>query len=126
MICPIIRYRAPEERKGYNLYSFDAPSLYHGLAKDAMKEYRKVLDLSDDPELNARTLYMMAKCELSVMYSEEDLNWSGYYYKGDLTDKTLPYKKSFKKLHRKYSDTEFHDEIIDRCAFFEHYVAQRF
>jgi tetratricopeptide (TPR) repeat protein len=121
------RYREIlSERPGYNLYGLEAPSLYHGLAKEAFHEYERVLELSDDPELNARTLYMMAKCELNVMYSEEDLNWDEYYSSGKLTDKTFPYKESFERLHRNYSDTRFYDEIIERCAFFEHYVAERY
>lgn len=114
------------KRPGYNLYGLDAPSLYRELAKEAMNEYEKVLELSDDAELNARTLYMMAKCELNTMYSEADLDRDGLYYQGKVTDKTLPYKDSFGRLHRKYKNSSFYEEIIDRCAFFEHYVGQRF
>lgn len=122
-----------KERSGYNLFDFNSPTLYHGLAKEALKEYEKVLERSENRELNARTLYMMAKCELNIMYSEdwdelkgERLTRYQGNYDGGLNKAILEYKSSFDRLHRKYRNTDFYDEIIEECGFFEHYVAERY
>ena len=98
--------------------------LYFGFAKKAMKHYKMVLTLSENRELNARTLYLMAKCELNNMYNADN----SYYdnrkmYDGAVNKKTVKYKTSFEKLKNDYQDTEFYKMIIEECSFFKYYCS---
>ncbi|MBL6448585.1 hypothetical protein JMN32_19900 [Fulvivirga sp. 29W222] len=108
------------DNRGYNLYYLDGKkrSDYH-LAEKAYEHYQKVIENSTDTELNARCLYMMAKCELNRLYNETPNRY--WYYKGEVSEVELPYKKSFQKLKAEYQSTKFYSKIIDECSFFRYY-----
>ncbi len=108
------------KRKGFNLSDIGNHfQSDNGLAELALQHYQATIDLSDDAELNARCLYLMAKCELNQLYNQSD-----YYdgYDGTVNEKTEAFKKSFKVLKDEYADTEFYDLIIQECSFFRHYT----
>lgn len=110
----------------YNLYgiSYDY-DLFNNMAGYAYEHYAAVLANSSDKELNARCLYMMAKCELNDLYnnnSDKISNWY-YGYDGSIKDDLINYKQSFKELKDNYSETQFHKMIIEECSFYKYYCS---
>jgi hypothetical protein len=106
-----------ERHVGYNLKGIkDHEKTYHQLAKTAYLHYQQVLENSSDKELNARCLYMMAKCELNTFYNETYEEW-GLYDGGNRAE-----NKVFDELINKYSDTKFYKMIIKECSFFRYYT----
>jgi len=68
------KYKAADQviknKEGYNLSTIEGHEKYYfGLSTTAMNYYQKTIDLSTDKELNARCLYLMAKCELNSFYN---------------------------------------------------------
>ncbi len=120
----IKRDKQLEDRSGYNLCNVSSSKkTYYPLADKAYEYYRNTIELSIDKELNARCLYMMAKCELNHLYNYNS-NLAYWYYDGGLKDDILDYKKSFKELKEQYQDTRFFDRIIKECSFFRYYCSQ--
>ena len=111
--------------KGYNLFNIENYNkTYFSFANRAKEHYEKVISLSSDRELNARCLYLAAKCELNMMYNSENFSCSGYnYYDGSITNEIMKYKESFKKLHNNYRDTKFYKMILKECGFFRIYCS---
>ena len=110
-----------EKREGYNLSDVRSyPVTYYALAYTSYSYYETVLDNSTDPELNARCLYMMAKCELNAMYNNIHGSYSVYYDGGNTYDR---YRRSFKALKKEYSHTEFYRQTLKECSFFRYYVS---
>ncbi len=112
-----------DHHAGFNLFDIgDHSQSYHALASKAYDHYQAVLDNSRDKELNARCLYMMAKCELNAYYNE-----TGYDrfigYDGTVDARTRPYKKSFEQLRKDYEKTRFYEMIIRECSFFRYYCS---
>lgn len=112
------------KKQGYNLFDVaNNVNKYHQLADQSLSYYNEVINLSNDKELNARCLYMMAKCELNSFYNnDEDPTYS---FKIKYSTLDLPsYSKSFKLLKKDYSDTKFHAMIIKECSYFRMYSNQ--
>lgn len=111
-----------QSREGYNLSNVRSyPVTYYELADVAYTYYEKVLENSTDPELNARCLYMMAKCELNTMYNDETgKSYNVYYDGGEVEDR---YRQSFKTLKTDYAQTEFYQQTLKECSFFKYYVS---
>ncbi len=115
-------------KSGYNMSNISTWSNryekhYFNMSELAMKYYQNVIDFSTDKELNARCVYLMAKCELNHFYNNGGDNnykilvngkWNNYEIE-------LPKSRSFKLLNEKYSDTEFHNMIIKECSYYRHY-----
>jgi hypothetical protein len=98
------------ETKVYKNYIWSA-ELYHDV--DIAKNYlEKALKSTKDPELKAKTLYMMAKVEKirNLKNYWEDDNYSNEYY------------DMFKELKSKYSKTAFYKELLRECYDFYRYV----
>ncbi|MCD4664101.1 MAG: hypothetical protein K8R68_02445, partial [Bacteroidales bacterium] len=93
-----------QSNKGYNLFNVkNYNKTYFNFANKAKEHYEKVISISKDKELNARCLYLAAKCELNMMYNSDDFSYSGYNdYDGIVTNEILVYKESFKKLRNNY------------------------
>ncbi len=110
-------------RKGFNLASIDKQNKqYYGLSPVAQNYYEQVLALSKDEELNARCIYLIAKCELNSFYNKGD---SDIYTMPTARGRSinLPKSKSFELLKQNYADTRFYDMIIRECSYFEYYTA---
>lgn len=112
------------KRQGYNLFDVAYNvNKYHHLADKSMTYYNEVINLSKDKELNARCLYMMAKCELNSFYNNDEKPTYSIEIEYGTID--LPsYSKSFKLLKKDYSDTKFHAMIIEECSYFRMYSNQ--
>lgn len=107
---------------GYNLSDI----VYHGrkhrgMSDVARRYYEAVIAESIDNELNARCLYLMAKCDLNDFYNKGSENT--YSVDAGYSHLILPESESFKQLKEKYSDTRFHEMIIRECSYFRHYSA---
>lgn len=112
-----------DNTKGYNLYNVSNSAYerhYFGLSDVAMNYYQNVLDLSTDKELNARCLFLMAKCELNDYYNNGSTNTfrlvENKYFPVD-----LPMYNSLKILKEEYSDTKFQRMIIKECSYYNSY-----
>ena len=113
-----------EQNSGYNLYDVaNYEKIDYNFITKAMDAYQQVISSSKDKELNARCLYMMAKCELNIYYNttDESFDWKGY--DGTVSAEAKAYKKSFGLLKNDYRDTKFYDMIIEECSFFRYYCA---
>ncbi len=118
------RNKKIEEQVGYNLCDVAyGKRTYYPLANKAYQYYRNTIALSTDKELNARCLYMMAKCELNSLYNHKE-HFSYWGYDGNLKEDIIDYKKSFKELKDEYQDTRFFNRIIKECSFFRYYCSQ--
>jgi len=77
----------------------------------AMEYFQKAMSLTKDKELAAQACYMAAKCEESNRYQGiVDI------------DNGLGKHKFYKILKDKYAGTEFYNEVIDECKYFNNYV----
>ncbi len=86
----------------------------------AMEYFQKVLDLTKDEELKARTLFMAAKIERNNYYLSED-------YKRPKGRNMIPaappkYMTFYKRLKRESMQTEFYKEAITECKYFRFYT----
>lgn len=112
-----------KNRKGYNLSDITYNEKHHfNLSTVAKKYYENVISLSTDKELNARCLYLIAKCELNDFYNNGSADTFSVKL-NEYNDLTLPNYKSFKTLKAEYSDTRFHDMIIKQCSYYQFYSA---
>ncbi len=107
--------------KGYNLQTiYYRGGKYFGLSDVAQDYYYKTIDLSTDKELNARCLYLIAKCELNYFYNNGSDDYiaigSGYF------KLKLPKYQSFKTLYENYSETKFYAKMIEECSYFNLYI----
>lgn len=110
-----------QNKKGYNLVDISYYTKdYFGSSLVAANYYKNVIELSTDKELNARCLFLIAKCELNQMYNGADIKT--YEVKLDTySEMNLPVSQAFFELKNNYSDTKFHDMIIEECSYFRYY-----
>jgi len=114
-----------EDKHGYNLYGISEHySSFNNFQLHAMMNYKQTLEYSTDKELNARTLYMMAKCELNKGYNSKPKRNQKYFLgDGGFSSETNEYKDSFRQLKDNYQDTEFYNQILQECSFFRYYCS---
>ncbi len=91
------------------------------MSDKAQEYYEKTISESSDAELNARCLYMIAKCELNDFYNNGSNKALKVKVKYGILK--LPEYESFKVLDQKYADTKFYKMIIKECSYFRHYTA---
>ncbi len=109
-----------KSQTGFNMYGIAGKyKVYHQLADCALEHYEQVLALSTDEELNARTLYMMAKCELNEFYNKTDAR----RYDGGMEDGADAYKQNFERLKQHYGHTDTYKMIRHRCSYFDYYCS---
>lgn len=110
-----------QNKEGYNLSNIEYyPQNYFSLSDRAKKYYQGVIDRSTDKELNARCLYLMAKCDLNDYYNNGGNNTFEIPINKYSTIE-LPLSSSYQKLKSDYSDTRFYDLIIRECSYFRYY-----
>ena len=113
-----------EQNKGYNLSNIASYAKnYYKLSDKAKAYYEETIKLSNDRELNARCLYLIAKCELNDHYNNENKYDTYPVLLNEWYDLDLPKLNSFKKLKNEYSNTNFHKLIIQECSYFRYYSA---
>jgi len=109
-----------KNNKGYNLYDIGYYDTYYfDLSTKSRSHYEKTIELSSDKELNARCLFLIAKCELNQFYNNGEEG--GFEIKTKYYNYYLPYYESFKILKNDYSDTDFHKMILKECSYFRIY-----
>jgi len=86
------------------------------------------MELSDDKELKAKCCFMAAKCEQNEFYNDlgaklikidNDNFWKSY------AQEKLKYRTNFEILYNVYSDTEFYEEAIKECMYFNNFVTNK-
>lgn len=83
---------------------------------DALKYYKRALQLTKDKELAAKCAFMAAKCELYPV-----LNWDWNYKILHENNKNVC--GWYDKLKNDYSKTEFYKEMISECGYLRDYVS---
>lgn len=77
----------------------------------AMHYFQKAMSLAKDKELAAKACYMAAKCEESNRYQGiVDI------------DKGLGKHKFYRILKDKYAESQFYNEVINECGYFNDFV----
>lgn len=92
----------------------DGSAVTHDL-KPAMAEYRKVLELTKDPELAARATFGLAKGELAQFYETRPQTDERDFVAGP----------AFKSLASSYANTKYYREVLQECGYFKTFVNKR-
>jgi hypothetical protein len=88
----------------------------------AKRYYKQAFEAASNKEQKAKCLYMISKCERNDYYN------TNYYFqdKGwwDIYDSEVNFKAwdSFKALRKEYSDTQYYQEVINECGYFNTYT----
>lgn len=90
---------------------------------NAKKYYQMAYNAADNDEQRAKCAYMMAKCERNAYYSDCYYNagFDSYYYSEEEYDDFKAWK-GFQLLDEKYSHTDYYQEVIQECGYFNTYV----
>ena len=86
--------------------------------------YKKALEYSTNRNLSAECCFMAAKCMQNMFIM--DFNPSEYddFEETEKKKKDLGYREYFDVLENQYKNTDFYDEIIKECKYFEYYVSK--
>ncbi len=82
--------------------------------------FDKAYRLSNAPELTARAAFMAAKCQQNSYFTENGSDYSTY--SNNIPNVPNEYRAYFDILLDHYQDTEFFEEIIEECLYFEQYA----
>ena len=101
-----------------NMFKYGQEEMVSG--EKATEYFQKVLDLTKDEELKARTLFMLAKIERNNYYISKD-------YKRPKGRNMIPaapdkYMTYYKQLKRESMQTEFYKEAVTECKYFRFYT----
>ena len=120
--------------KTYYGNSWFASAFYRGVYSYGFKElfdcsqaqvfYLKAFNASKEKEFKARCLFMAAKCEQNTYFNNK------YYFKSydyEYVDEEglkvpIEYRTYFKHLKNEYSDTQYYNEILKECKYFNRFV----
>lgn len=104
----------------YNFKNFSWQSLVLNYMDKALLLYERVVAKSKDRELQARAQFMAAACHMDL-YNQ---NW--FYQKDRDKELNKETNEYFYKLATSYGDTQFYNEAIRECKYFEYYVRNEF
>ena len=82
--------------------------------------FDKAYRLSRSPELTARAAFMAAKCQQNLYLTENGSKYSTY--SNEIPEVPDEYRAYFKILLDHYQDTQFFEEVIEECLYFEQYA----
>ena len=95
----------------------------------AKKYYQKAVLSADNDEQRAKATYMIAKCERNEYYNKHYTfgkcgEYPEYIYTSDgFGAKSFSYAwDAFKELKEKYAHTQYYEDVIEECEYFEVYV----
>ncbi|MEO1515585.1 MAG: hypothetical protein AAFV95_11245 [Bacteroidota bacterium] len=94
---------------------------YQGLSQ-ALLYFQKAIELATDDELAAKAAYMAARCEHYSWYVSRDCDYS--IYSNRIPEPPPSYQTYFRLLRENYSGTQFFQEAIRECRYFEAYAIQ--
>jgi len=86
----------------------------------ARKYYETALDLARNKELAARACFMLAKCDLNDFIMDKNTTYNPY--NNEIPILSEKYNQYYLKFITDYQDTEFYEEAIDECLFFNAYL----
>lgn len=84
--------------------------------------YDKAFRLTNNPELGARAAFMAAKCQQNQFFTAQGSDYT--LYGNQIPYVTAEYRQYFTILRDYYSETEFYEEIVQECLYFERYTAR--
>jgi hypothetical protein len=104
----------------YPYPQFPYDNIEHTDVSKALYYFEKTKLLSLNPELTARAAFMAAKCEQKMYFMSKQ-------YKREPCCNQIPklpdsYLVNFKMLKEKLSDTEFYEQMIEECYYFQVYA----
>jgi hypothetical protein len=120
--------------KTYYGNSWFASAFYRGVYSYGFKElfdcsqaqvyYLKAFNESKDKEFKARCLFMAAKCEQNTYFNNKYYNKSyDWEYVDEETFKVpVEYRTYFMQLKNEYRDTQYYNEILKECKYFNKFV----
>lgn len=82
--------------------------------------FDKAFRLTENDELAARAAFMAAKCQQNQFFTQKGGNYS--LYANDIPDVPEKYRSYFQILHSNYAETDFYEEVIEECLYFEYYT----
>ncbi len=87
----------------------------------AKNYYEKVISITQNRELAAKSAFMAAKCEQNEYYNNY-ADFHDYRTIKDTTVKKENYRTFFKLLKNQYSDTRFYNEALKECKYFNEFI----
>ena len=84
--------------------------------------FDKAFRLAQSDELAARAAFMAAKCEQNIFFTTEGSDYS-------ISASTIPYvpenyRRYFSVISQFYTSTDFYQEVIQECLYYERYMAR--
>ena len=112
----------PDFSKDYNYKNFENYPLVISYMSKALELYEYVAENTNNRELKARSLFMLSSCVMDL-YAPD---W--YYTIKNGTDKSYCEQVNiyFRKLAANFNDTQFYQEAVRECKYFEYYVKNEF
>lgn len=86
--------------------------------------YTKALFAAETDEQRAKCNFLLSKCERSDYFVSKYKLITNYW---DIRNDGVNFLSwnGFKELHAKYSDTQYYQEVIRECGYFDSYVRQQ-
>ncbi|MEL7119633.1 MAG: hypothetical protein AAFO07_09335 [Bacteroidota bacterium] len=106
-------YRTRDDQFVFNYLDFPFGNREMMDCRKAKENFQRTLLLSSEPELRAKAMFMIAKCDRNEFYTKKSDRSIGRSY------------EYFDRLHKDHSDTEFYKYIIQECKTLDWYVRNR-
>ena len=100
-------------------YYFPFGNLENQDVTKALEYFERARSVATDFELGAKAAFMAAKCEQRMYYSSKDCNYNSYG--NQIPNFPAEYNRYYQLLKEDYSATEFYQQAIQECKFFEAY-----
>jgi hypothetical protein len=84
----------------------------------ARQFYARSMQLYTDPEMQARSCFMAAKCERNNFYMTSHFDQWNY-------NAVVPDGNYFYLLHERYRETDYYQEAIDECGYFADFARRQ-
>jgi hypothetical protein len=88
----------------------------------ALYYFDKSFRLARNDELAARAAFMAAKCQQNLFFVQKGSDYS--IYGNNIPYVPNEYRQYFNILSNHYQDTEFYEEEVKECLYFERYIAR--
>lgn len=85
----------------------------------AREYYKKAYEHSDDREFKSKCVFMMSKCEQNDFYNNM---YKLDFYRTNYDNMKQEYETNFKILLESYSDTQFYQQALKECKYFNNFV----
>lgn len=117
----------PDYSKEYNYRDFTQEYMIINNMEKALALYEQAASYFTDREWKARALFMASSCTMDLYAQNWWGNWNNIldpdFKRSDEEKKVDSY---FYQLAKSYSDTQFFQEAVHECRYFEYYVKTEF